>query len=78
METGLAGKVVLITGATRNHGRASALAFAEEGDYEAAQQAFDQALAIAQREGDTDLEMWGTLPPKKQFPALTTRNCYEG
>jgi NAD(P)-dependent dehydrogenase (short-subunit alcohol dehydrogenase family) len=31
METGLAGKVVLITGATRNHGRASALAFAEEG-----------------------------------------------
>jgi NAD(P)-dependent dehydrogenase (short-subunit alcohol dehydrogenase family) len=31
METGLAGKVVLITGATRNHGRASALAFAAEG-----------------------------------------------
>jgi NAD(P)-dependent dehydrogenase (short-subunit alcohol dehydrogenase family) len=31
METGLAGKVVLITGATRNHGRASALAFAREG-----------------------------------------------
>jgi 3-oxoacyl-[acyl-carrier protein] reductase len=31
MHTGLAGKVVLITGATRNHGRASALAFAEEG-----------------------------------------------
>jgi 3-oxoacyl-[acyl-carrier protein] reductase len=31
MKTGLEGKVVLITGATRNHGRASALAFAEEG-----------------------------------------------
>ena len=31
MNTGLAGKVVLITGATRNHGRASALAFAAEG-----------------------------------------------
>ena len=31
MDTGLKGKVVLITGATRNHGRASALAFAEEG-----------------------------------------------
>ena len=31
MDTGLAGKVVLITGATRNHGRASALAFAQEG-----------------------------------------------
>ena len=31
MDTGLAGKVVLITGATRNHGRSSALAFAEEG-----------------------------------------------
>jgi NAD(P)-dependent dehydrogenase (short-subunit alcohol dehydrogenase family) len=31
METGLAGRVVLITGATRNHGRASALAFAREG-----------------------------------------------
>lgn len=31
MQTGLAGKVVLITGATRNHGRAGALAFAEEG-----------------------------------------------
>ena len=31
MQTGLAGKVVLVTGATRNHGRASALAFAEEG-----------------------------------------------
>jgi 3-oxoacyl-[acyl-carrier protein] reductase len=31
METGLAGKVVLITGATRNHGRAGALAFAKEG-----------------------------------------------
>jgi NAD(P)-dependent dehydrogenase (short-subunit alcohol dehydrogenase family) len=31
METGLAGKVVLITGATRNHGRASALAFGAEG-----------------------------------------------
>lgn len=31
METGLAEKTVLITGATRNHGRASALAFADEG-----------------------------------------------
>ena len=31
MNTGLDGKAVLITGATRNHGRASALAFAEEG-----------------------------------------------
>lgn len=31
MQTGLAGKVVLVTGATRNHGRASALAFAAEG-----------------------------------------------
>ena len=31
MKTGLAGKVVLITGSTRNHGRAGALAFAEEG-----------------------------------------------
>jgi 3-oxoacyl-[acyl-carrier protein] reductase len=31
MNTGLAGKVVLITGATRNHGRAGALAFAAEG-----------------------------------------------
>lgn len=31
MKTGLEGKVVLITGATRNHGRASALAFAAEG-----------------------------------------------
>jgi len=31
MKTGLEGKVVLITGATRNHGRASALAFAKEG-----------------------------------------------
>jgi 3-oxoacyl-[acyl-carrier protein] reductase len=31
MDTGLEGKVVLITGATRNHGRASALAFAREG-----------------------------------------------
>jgi NAD(P)-dependent dehydrogenase (short-subunit alcohol dehydrogenase family) len=31
METGLQGKVVLITGATRNHGKATALAFAREG-----------------------------------------------
>ncbi len=31
MDTGLEGKVVLITGATRNHGRASAQAFAQEG-----------------------------------------------
>ncbi len=31
METGLKGKVVLITGATRNHGKATALAFAAEG-----------------------------------------------
>ena len=31
MDTGLGGKVVLITGATRNHGRTSALAFAQEG-----------------------------------------------
>lgn len=31
MDTGLAGKVALITGATRNHGRASALALAREG-----------------------------------------------
>ena len=31
MDFGLQGKTVLITGATRNHGRASALAFAEEG-----------------------------------------------
>ena len=31
MDTGLKDKVVMITGATRNHGRASALAFAQEG-----------------------------------------------
>jgi len=31
MDTGLKGKVVLITGATRNHGKATALAFAAEG-----------------------------------------------
>lgn len=31
MDTGLNGKVVLITGATRNHGKATALAFAAEG-----------------------------------------------
>ena len=31
METGLRGKVVLITGPTRNHGKATALAFAREG-----------------------------------------------
>jgi len=31
METGLKDKVVLITGATRNHGKATALAFAAEG-----------------------------------------------
>jgi NAD(P)-dependent dehydrogenase (short-subunit alcohol dehydrogenase family) len=31
MDTGLQDKVVLITGATRNHGKATALAFAEEG-----------------------------------------------
>lgn len=31
METRLEGKVVLVTGATRNHGRACALAFAREG-----------------------------------------------
>ncbi len=31
MDFGLQGRTVLITGATRNHGRASALAFAEEG-----------------------------------------------
>jgi len=31
MNTGLEGKTVLITGATRNHGKASALAFAREG-----------------------------------------------
>jgi 3-oxoacyl-[acyl-carrier protein] reductase len=31
MDTGLEGRIVLITGATRNHGRASALAFAKEG-----------------------------------------------
>jgi NAD(P)-dependent dehydrogenase (short-subunit alcohol dehydrogenase family) len=31
MKTGLAGEIVLITGATRDHDRASALAFAEEG-----------------------------------------------
>ena len=31
MDTGLKNKVVLITGATRNHGKATALAFAAEG-----------------------------------------------
>jgi 3-oxoacyl-[acyl-carrier protein] reductase len=31
MDTGLKGRVALITGATRNHGRACALAFAKEG-----------------------------------------------
>jgi len=55
METGLAGKVVLITGATRNHGRASALAFAREGAH---QESFLEAPAF--RPGRKErLPQWG-------------------
>jgi len=63
METGLAGKVVLITGATRNHGRASALAFAQEGAH----------LLICTRNSMDLLEETAALAAKSDVRVLTER-----
>lgn len=63
MDTGLAGKVVLITGATRNHGRASALAFAQEGAH----------LLICTRRSMDLLEETAALAAKSDVRVLTDR-----
>jgi 3-oxoacyl-[acyl-carrier protein] reductase len=63
MDTGLAGKVVLITGATRNHGRASALAFAREGAH----------LLICTRRSMDLLEETAELASKFDVRVLTER-----
>ncbi len=63
MDTGLAGKVVLITGATRNHGRASALAFAQEGAH----------LLICTRRSMDLLEETATLAAKPDVRVVTDR-----
>jgi 3-oxoacyl-[acyl-carrier protein] reductase len=63
MDTGLAGKVVLITGATRNHGRASALAFAQEGAH----------LLICTRCSMDLLEETAALAAKSDVRVLTDR-----
>lgn len=63
METGLAGKVVLITGATRNHGRASALAFAQEGAH----------LLICTRQSMDLLEETAALATKSDVRVVTDR-----
>lgn len=63
MDTGLAGKVVLITGATRNHGRASALAFAQEGAH----------LLLCTRRSMDLLEETAALAAKSDVRVLTDR-----
>lgn len=63
MDTGLAGKVVLITGATRNHGRASALAFAQEGAH----------LLICTRQSMDLLEETAALAAKSDVRVVTDR-----
>jgi NAD(P)-dependent dehydrogenase (short-subunit alcohol dehydrogenase family) len=63
MDTGLAGKVVLITGATRNHGRASALAFAREGAH----------LLICTRHSMDLLEETAALAAKSDVRVITER-----
>ncbi len=63
METGLAGKVVLITGATRNHGRASALAFAREGAH----------LLLCTRRSMDLLEETAALAAKSDVRVVTDR-----
>ena len=61
MDTGLAGKIVLITGATRNHGRASALVFAREGAH----------LLICTRHSMDLLEETAALAVKSDARVLT-------
>ena len=69
MDTGLKGKVVLITGATRNHGKATALAFAAEGANllictrkstdlleETARLAADQGIKVLAKQCDVTVE----------------------
>ncbi|ETW97364.1 MAG: hypothetical protein ETSY1_22955 [Candidatus Entotheonella factor] len=63
MDTGLAGKVVLITGGTRNHGRASALAFAKEGAH----------LLICTRRSMDLLEETAALAAKSDVRVVTDR-----
>ena len=63
MDTGLAGKVVLITGATRNHGRASALAFAHEGAH----------LLLCTRRSMDLLEETAALASKSDVRVVTER-----
>ena len=63
MDTGLAGKVVLITGATRNHGRASALAFAQEGAH----------LLICTRRSMDSLEETASMAATSDVRVVTER-----
>ncbi len=63
MDTGLAGKVVLITGATRNHGRASALGFAREGAH----------LLLCTRRSMDLLEETAALASKSDVRVVTER-----
>jgi 3-oxoacyl-[acyl-carrier protein] reductase len=69
MDTGLKGKVVMITGATRNHGKATALAFAAEGANllictrkstdlleETARLAADQGIKVLAKQCDVTVE----------------------
>jgi 3-oxoacyl-[acyl-carrier protein] reductase len=69
MDTGLKGKVVMITGATRNHGKATALAFAAEGANllictrkstdlldETARLAADQGIKVVAKQCDVTVE----------------------
>lgn len=63
MRTGLEGRVVLITGATRNHGRSSALAFAEEGAH----------LLLCTRQSMTALEETAHLAAPSGVRVVTGR-----
>jgi 3-oxoacyl-[acyl-carrier protein] reductase len=69
MDTGLKGKIVMITGATRNHGKATALAFAAEGANllictrkstdlleETARLAADQGIKVLAKQCDVTVE----------------------
>ena len=81
METGLAGKVVLITGATRNHGRASALAFARAFCWNASKRpswtswASRSTRSTSRSRSDRAPRFWSTVSSPTRTVLIWRWNC---